>query len=254
MRMIEVTHGDCENLRHDQFKSALDYVSKKHSNKYKFILKGGKSLLSAIYDLFSKVWRTEVIPDVWFNSTLVQLYKGKGSINELDSMRYIHIKADIQKLFGQIVISAAKDNLIDNMSKFQIATKPGHRASEHLYVVMSVMELCERNGKAIIMTMYDLKKYFDSENLYDCMSELVKSNIRGKLYRLIFSMNQNIRIKVKTAVDETESEDIGQGVRQGTVDGAILSAVNLDNGVKEEFHKHNESIEDENEDKKVKKI
>ena len=86
------------------------------------------------------------------------------------------------------------------------------------------------------------------------MSELVKSNIRGKLYRLIFSMNQNIRIKVKTAVGENESEDTGPGVGQGTVDGAILSAVNLDNGVKEEFHEHNESIEDENEDKKVKKI
>ena len=138
--------------------------------------------MNAIYELFSKVWKYEVVPDGWFNSTLVQLYKGKGSINELNNMGYIHIKDDIQKLFGQIIMAAAKDNLIDNMSKFQIATKPGHRASEHLYVVMSVIELCERNGTAIIISMYDLKKFFDSENLYDCMFELYKSNIKGKLY------------------------------------------------------------------------
>ena len=68
------------------------------------------------------------------------------------------------------------------MSKFQIATKPGHRSTEHLYVVMSVIGLCEKKDTAIIITMYDLKKYFDSENLHDCMSELYKSNIKGKLY------------------------------------------------------------------------
>ena len=80
------------------------------------------------------------------------------------------------------------------MSKFQIATKPGHRASEHVYTIMSIISLHERTGKAIIISLYDLKKFFDRESLHDCMQELYKSNIRGKIYKLLYAMNENIKI------------------------------------------------------------
>ena len=80
------------------------------------------------------------------------------------------------------------------MTKYQIATKPGHRASEHLFVLKSVLAVFESQKKAFILSMWDLKKYFDSESLIDCMGEVYKSNVKGKLYRLLFKMNENIRI------------------------------------------------------------
>ena len=73
------------------------------------------------------------------------------------------------------------------MTKFQIATKPGHRSSEHLFVVFSIMALYEKKGKALIATMYDLKKYFDSESIFDCCYEVYKSNVKGKVYRLLYN-------------------------------------------------------------------
>ena len=56
----------------------------------------------------------------------------------------------------------------------------GHRASEHL--------------------------------LLDCMSELYKNNIKGKVYRLLFEMNKNIRIQIQTPVGLTEARDTGPTV------------------------------------------
>ena len=67
-------------------------------------------------------------------------------------------------------------------------------------------------------------------------------------------MNQNIRIKVKTPVGESDSVDTGPGVGQGTVDGATLSSVNLDNGVKEEFHDNDENVEQDEVRENVNKI
>ena len=163
-------------------------------------------------------------------------------------MRFIHTKSDTAKLFGQIVISEAKSNIFKYMSKYQIATKPGHRASEHLYAVMSVLGTIQKKKKAIIVSMWDLKAFFDSENLIDCMSELYKKKIKGKLYRLIFRMNQNIRISVKTAVGETEEKDTGNGVGQGTVEGAVISSSSIDGGVTEEFSEYNSSDESEPDD------
>ena len=48
-------------------------------------------------------------------------------------------------------------------------------------------------------------------------------------------MNKDTRIKVRTAVGDTEERDTGEGWGQGTIEGALVSAVNLDNGVRDFF-------------------
>ena len=103
-------------------------------------------------------------------------------------------------------------------------------------MLKSVVGLYVASGKAVIVSMWDLSKNFDRENLMDCMNELYKSGVKGKLYRLLYNMNKNTRICVQTPVGVTEEEDTGEGVGQGTLEGAIVSAVNLDSGVNEFFH------------------
>ena len=48
-------------------------------------------------------------------------------------------------------------------------------------------------------------------------------------------MNKDTRIRVRTPVGDTEERDIGEGWGQGTIEGALCSAVNLDNGVRDFF-------------------
>ena len=139
------------------------------------------------------------------------------------------------------------------MSKFQIATKPGHRATEHIFVILSIMELYDKNRKALIISMYDLKKYFDSESLFDCCSEIYKSQVRGKIYRLLFLLNKNVRIRVKTPVGVTASADTGPTVSQGSSEGAIVSSVNLDNGIKEYYHDNEDETGDNEERNRTKR-
>ena len=67
------------------------------------------------------------------------------------------------------------------------------------------------------------------------MNELYKSGVTGKLYRLLYKMNQNTRICVQTPVGMTEEQDTGEGVGQGTLEGALVSGVNIDKGVNEYF-------------------
>ena len=141
------------------------------------------------------------------------------------------------------------------MSQHQIATKPGHRSSEHLYVMKNILSVIQKKKKAVIVSMWDLKKFFDSESLVDCMSELYKSNIKGKIYRLIYKMNQNIRISVKTPVGDTDFEDTGEGVGQGTVEGSIVSATSLDKGISESFDKDSDEDKiNEKDDKELHRI
>ena len=93
-----------------------------------------------------------------------------------------------------MVMSLAKPILFDNLSKFQIACRPGHRPSEHLFVIKSVLGKFQKDGKGILATSYDLEKFFDFEDIFDILSEVYESGVSGKVYRLIYQMNKNMRI------------------------------------------------------------
>ena len=72
--------------------------------------------------------------------------------------------------------------------------------------------------------------------------ELYQSEVRGKIYRLLYELNKNVTIKVQTPVGETESVDIGPTITQGSVDAAVISANNMSNGVEEAFEDSNSEI------------
>ena len=169
-------------------------------------------------------------------------------------MRYIHIKEEIQKLFDQILSMKMKNKLIENMTKFQIASKPGHMPIEHLFVIFSIMSFLEMNGDAFILTMFDIRTMFDRENIYDCMYELYKREVRGKAYRLIFRMNETIMITVETPVGRTNEANTRSGIGQGTVTASLVSGNNIDGGIEEYFHEKSDDKSDKENETKQKDL
>ena len=184
----------------------------------------------------------EKIPTSWNESTIIQLPKGKSKLGDLDGIRHIHDKKEAYKFFGHIVTAVAKEPIFKNMPKFQIACRPGHRPSEHLFVVRSVISYYKEKNKGLLITSFDLKKFFDIENLPDCMNSLYKLNVKGKIYRFLYEMNKNARIKVKTPVGTSDSEDTGPVLSQGSVEAAIVSSSNVAVGVEEQFGENEKEV------------
>ena len=205
IRMKESVENDIVFSK-ELFQKSFSALKKKNSHKYDFILKAGQSLHLALYHLFENVWNSESEPDQWRNTNIIQLYKGKGSKDDISNYRNIHTKLETPKFFGHIVVSEIKDKIMKNMTRFQLGTKPGHRAQEHLFVMRSVMALYELCGLALILQLFDISKFFDREMLLDCMDTLYNNGIRGKLYRLIYEMNRETRIRVRTDVGTTSVE------------------------------------------------
>ena len=148
-----------------------------------------------------------------------------------------------ENIFSHIVMTEAKPRLFENMSKFQIACRPGHRPSEHLYVLKSVFAKFQKEKKSILLTSIDLKTFFDTENAFDILNEVYSSDVKGKLYRLMYRMNENVRIKVKTPVGVTEAKDCGPACPQGSVEGPVNSSVSIGNGVANAFATSTNEIE-----------
>ena len=137
-------------------------------------------------------------------------------------MRNLHLKEEIPKLWGHILVSQVKEKLMSNMTIFQIGAKSGHRAAEHIYVMKSVMQKYEYLKNPLIVSFWDFKTFFDSESGIDVMAEVYKCGIKGKLYRLLYKLNEDTVIRVSTPVGVTEETSRGEGIGQGTNDARVL--------------------------------
>ena len=234
VRMLEEIPDDLNNITADMLNDTFKALSMKNE-KYELIMKGGPALKAALFSVCQSVLTTEKFPENWRETTLIQLYKGKGPRNNLENLRHIHIKNEFSKFFGHLVVTAVKPHLYRNLSKFQIATKPGHRPQEHLFVLKSIIALNPSLGNSIILQTYDYSKFFDRESLSDCMNSLYRYDVKGKLYRLLYLMNRSTRFRVQTPVGMTEEATRGEGLAQGSLEGALVSSVSLDFDVNESF-------------------
>ena len=96
--------------------------------------------------------------------------------------------------------------------------------------------------KPIILSLFDISKFFDRESLVGTMSALHNYNINGKLYRHVYILNKDTIIQVKTGVGLSEKEETGENVGQGTIDGALVSSAGISNGVDDVFSKSKHEI------------
>ena len=112
--MEERIDKDLDELSYETFLEVYNILKRKEGGKYDFIIKGGESLLCALYNLFRVIWKTEQIPLEWKNSVLTQLHK-RGHVSLLSNYRFIHEKDVFCKYFSQIVMSFAKPILFENL-------------------------------------------------------------------------------------------------------------------------------------------
>ena len=234
LRMDE-ENEDGNTITDEDFATFLKQITKKNKEKYQFILKAGKSYKKVLLALYRKVWDSETKPSMWKKTTCIQLYKGKGKQDDFNNQRFIHTKDEIPKGFEQILINKVKPSLISNCSKFQIGAMPGHQAAEHLFNIKSMMALYKVAGKCLIIQCYDLRKYFDSENLKDAMNSLFHSGVKGKEYKLIYELNKENQIQIQTSVGMTEPFETGPSVSQGSIGGGLISTINLDYSINRFF-------------------
>ena len=67
------------------------------------------------------------------------------------------------------------------------------------------------------------------------LNSIYNLGIKGKLYRLLFNLNKDTIIRVKTAVGDSNEKATAENIGQGTLEGANISAANIDYTVNEFF-------------------
>ena len=103
--------------------------------------------------------------------------------------------------------------------------------------------MLEMQDKGLIITLVDIMAFFDKENIYNAMQTLSDIGVNKKAARVWFKLNEKTEISVKTAVGLSHSAYVGDVVGQGTAGAALISQVNLDQGLQQYFGDGKENVE-----------
>ena len=230
-----------EELSRDDFDKEIKSLRSKGKARYKDITEAGEGFKEDVYRFMKFIWDMEEIPKNWDLTTLVQVFK-RGNRNELSSYRYIHLKEWRPRLLDGLVFSKMKNKLIENMSKYQIGAKPGHRPQEHLFVLKSFLAIQKYEKDIVILQTFDIQAYFDRTVLLESMDCLAEANVPEKCYRLTYNLNKNTVVQVKTAAGITDTAETGENLGQGSKSAGLICSTGLSMGVSKFFDGSNHEV------------
>jgi hypothetical protein len=233
-RMMQVQEGSFLPSK-EGFMRVIKKFKQNDKRNYDFLIKTGSKFKEAVFRLCSKMITEEQFPRSFDNTTLHQIFKGKGKREVLSNNRYIHSKDWLPRTVESMVVDNMKETILRGSSPYQIGGQPKHRPQEHIFSVKSMMAKYNMEGKVLLLQAYDISKFFDKEVVEDVMDTLYNMGVDMKAYRVWTKLNMNTRIRVKTGAGYTEWSDEGSMIGQGTGGGALVSQANLDKGIMDMF-------------------
>ena len=124
-----------------------------------------------------------------------------------------------------------KTDILSSSSAFQIGGQPGHSPEELIFCLKSLIHEQEVKKKGLLFILMDIVKFFDKESIYDVMQTLSDINVNKKTARVWYKLNEDTKVSVKTAMGMSDAAEVGSCIGQGTSGGALVSQINLDQGL-----------------------
>ena len=188
---------------------------------------GGSDLIASLCMVFNSICEENTVPEQWKVTTIVSIYKNKGSKTDLNNRRGLFITNVVSKLFEKILLGKNDNQFKQSISKFQCGGVKGKSTADQVMALNAIIEYNGSIGSETYVLFGDAYKCFDKLDLKDCINDLSKI-IGHRDAQLVYEMNRNGSAKVKTPHGVTKDILLNEVVRQGTIYGPKLCSINTD--------------------------
>ena len=181
-----------------------------------FISQGQHVFLPYLHTLFNKLLQIGYFPSSWAEGYIVPLHK-KGNRDDVNNYRGITLLSVLGKLFSRLL----NNRLIEWAETYQvyIEAQAGFRKSmstvDNVFVLHGLITHMLNSGKQFYCAFIDFTKAFDYVVRDILWYKLIKLGVRGQILKVIKSMYQNIKSKVKCNNELSDEFSCCLGVRQG---------------------------------------
>lgn len=235
----EITENQYENILNcrispDEIIIAIKKISNNKSCGFDNIIneyiKSSVDIMLPIYvDLFNIVLDSGIIPESWNTGVIKPIYKNKGDKKDLDNYRAITLVSCLGKVFTSILNSrlyklSDEINLISNA---HAGFRKGHSTLDNIFILHALISIYLSSGRKLYCAFIDFRKAFDSVWRIGLWRKLIKSNITGKIFKVLFNMYSNTKSCVRNGNEVTPMFTCNIGLKQGENCSPFLFALYL---------------------------
>ena len=200
----------------------------------------GKYLKLSLLELFNKIKESDYIPDFMELADIATIYKGKGDKSNLENDRGIFIVTILRSILMKLIYNDEYECIDNSMSDSQVGARKKKNVRNHIWIVNGVIcdVLSRKAKKPIDVHIYDYRQCFDSLWLEECLNDLYDSGLKNDKLALLFNINRNVEVVVKTPAGKTDRGNIQNVITQGDVFGPLLCSNQVDTFGKECIEEH----------------
>ena len=223
------------SITKDQFEDILKKFKGRNKRSYDFITKAGEDFQDSMFMLCKRMIGEECFPKRFEETTLYNLWKRKGSREDLNNHRYIHLKDWLPRLVESMTADLMKEDIFKGGTRYQIGGVPGHRMEEHLLAMKCIIGRYISKGKGVVLQLVDIQKFFDKERLGTIMTSLSSVQVNRKAYRCWYKLNEKTVFCVATPAGVTKSAEAHGLIPQGSGGAASASGLDIGLGLQRQF-------------------
>ena len=174
--------------------------------------------------LFNAILDSGIFPDSWAEGLIVPIYKKKGSKGDPNNYRGVTLLSCLGKYFTSILNARFKkvsDKLISNI---QAGFREGFSTMDHVFTIVSIINLYKKMGIDLYVAFIDYAKAFDTIWRDGLWYKLVKEGIGGKFLNILKSMYEKSKSCVFINGERSQFFSSFAGVRQGEILSPLLFA------------------------------
>ena len=195
---------------------------------------GGKDFQVSFLLMANKIKNEIYVPKFMQYATIVSIYKGKGSKMELDNERGIFIVNIFRSVLMKMIYNDKYETVDKSMSDSNVGARKHKNIRNHIFVLNGVInEVINNKETGIDIGIMDYRQCFDSMWMEESMNDLWEAGIKDDKLALIYKMNEQTSVSVKTPFGNTESEVVRRVVMQGETFGPLCCSVQVDTFGKE---------------------
>lgn len=182
------------------------------------IVKATISYMLPIYvKLFNIIFDTGIIPEDWTLGNIKPIYKNKGNPKDAENYRPITLLSCFGKVFTSIINNRLNiyaenyDLIVESQSGF----RKKYSTVDNLFIIKSLVDIVKSSKKKLYCCFVDFKQAFDTVWRNGLWTKLLKNQINGKCFHVIYNLYKDIKSKVTTQQGSSNYFTSNVGVRQG---------------------------------------
>jgi hypothetical protein len=188
---------------------------------------GGYALLVQLTVLMQLIWSSKKIPDDWYLSIILPLYK-KADKAVCGNHRGISLLDTAYKLLEIIILNRIRPKFEKIARENQCGFRPGRGTVDQILALRLLIEERQEHRQPLIVGFVDFSAAFDSVDRPRMFTILQEAGIPYKVVEMIRLLYRDCSSRVRVYNTESDTFPVSTGVKQGAILSPVLFNIVLD--------------------------